>query len=91
MWGLVIVLSYAKAYQALLMKQNTGITNPNVIRVAPADENTDTEAEKTEDIKVEIAEKEEPQTPVTLSMILAGIYYAAHIGMAIYIVVEIGK
>ena len=87
MWGLTIVLSYAKSYQALLSKpdRQSGISNP--IRVAPADG----EQESTDDIDTTVTEPEPKSAPLTIPMMVAGAYYAAHIGMAIYIAVEIGK
>lgn len=87
MWGLTIILSYAKSYQALLSKpdRQSGIVNP--IRVAPADG----EADKDDEAETEVAEAETKSAPLTIPMMMAGVYYAAHIAMAIYIVVEIGK
>ena len=84
MWGLTIVLSYAKSYQALLSKpdRQSGISNP--IRVAPADGEAD-------DVDTTVTEPEPKSAPLTIPMMVAGAYYAAHIGMAIYIAVEIGK
>lgn len=84
MWGLTIILSYAKSYQALLSKSDrqSGISNP--IRVAPADGEADEDETK-------VNEPEIKSAPLTIPMMLAGAYYAAHIGMAIYIVVQIGK
>lgn len=84
MWGLTIILSYAKSYQALLSKpdRQSGISNP--IRVAPADGEADEDETK-------VTEPESKSAPLTIPMMIAGAYYAAHIGMAIYIVVEIGK
>ena len=84
MWGLTIVLSYAKSYQALLTKQNrqSGISNP--IRVAPADGDADEDA-------TTVVDPAQKSAPTTIPMLAAGVYYAAHISMAIYIVVEIGK
>ena len=87
MWGLATVLSYAKSYQALLSKpdRQSGIVNP--IRVAPADGEDD----KADEVETIVAEAETKSAPLTIPMMMAGAYYAAHIAMAIYIAVEIGK